>query len=1013
MNIKTIIKVTAMAAVLIISAAALMTPVAAQENCVSDALRADVRTYAGETWRTSPGHVERWTRVLAAFGENNAYSSNPMTVSEAQAQANRGLQRWVPIPQALTCLAQAPEPEPEVEVVVVQPETVQPLTAEVTPASVNLPTYPAPTAHSGWFGWNAPKGNQIRRVTGSGPVPAQCATKANKVRQDIIDNNWHISTMRKHWYELHTDRRSWWFSTVKNIGCNVKQSWDDPDGYAKCVGIGDRTAYNQGGPNGEASGQWQWTRAPLPSIYAAQGAYASYDDWGNKNPQPVQYGVLQCGTASEQTGGSGPTASLNFRVPSLLTTHTLNEGDAAVEISSNLRDASGYVEYTVVFGEGTAKMGVDYKVEMRGRYKYYDSDTFRSRSSWQEVNPNHSRMRVQLSNGTGFHNIRITPLTDSLRGEGPETVIVKFEKPTPQINTLSYKKSYCARHANSCSGRGCKPACLEQTGDHYELSSMTGSGFHGYQPWSDPAKRQVTLTINDRAGGNTLAGVDKSVTVNSIELVEGTKAPELRRGCRGRFGFSDQEWCSGYHTILTWTAPNHVCIYGALEMTGGNTNPGFARGDLGDFNGSSVLRDRATGVGRTHILCGSGSKQVYLRTHSDSHNEGTETANITFKVDRVLEETQWLRPSSVHVTPGVLTITNDGPLPKEWLARYGHVVASDTVDAVSDRVKLDRTPGDATVELGAVPIEGEAIYDESVIIEGSTFNVTSQDRNGATVSAWGKVTASSFNATVGDMSLSGDTTYGMAGVDYAANGWMFGVGFGHANGEGTTSTDYMIDSGLMTVFPYGSITMGNTQLWSTVGYGEGDINLKRTTDMATEDLGTADTTWMMAAVGARSKVTDGDNLDLSVVGDAFWTGIDSEKVAGFESSESSSHRERVGLEADLQWDALTMTPTVFARMDGGDVGSETSVELEGDLRWEVLQDLTVSGSGSHVLDSENEFRSYSLGLEWSTQYGTPSLSYTQEDIYTLGWRKPFKGGSVGIETRPQNESAHMSLNVVF
>ena len=1000
MTIKTIAKVTV--------TAALMMPVAAQATCVSDALRADVRTYAGETWRTSPGHVERWSRVLAAFGESNAYSSNPMTVSEAQAQANRGLQRWVPIPAALTCLAQAPEPEVDVVVEEVE-QPAQPLTAEVTPASVDLPTYPAPTAHSGWFGWNAPKGNQIRRVTGSGPVPAQCATKANKVRQDIIDNNWHISTMRKHWYELHSDRRTWWYQSVRKNGTCPARVY----GLTSCVTPGDRVAHNARGPNGEAPGTWQWSKSPLPDHFSA--LHGSFGDFGQKNPHTdvEQYGVLQCGTASEQTGGSGPTASMHVNVSGRPTTHAVNEGAAAVEISSNLSSGPGWTEYTVVFGEGTAKMGVDYKVEMRGRYKYYDSDTFRSRSSWQEVNPNHSRMRVQLSSGNDFYNIRITPLTDSLHGEGPETVIVKFEKPTPQINTLSYKKSYCARHANSCSGRGCKPACLEQTGDHYELSSMTGSGFHGYQPWSDPAKRQVTLTINDRAGGNTLAGVDKSVTVNSLKLVEGTKAPELRRGCRGRFGFSDQEWCSGYHTILTWTAPNHVCIYGALEMTGGNTNPGFARGDLGDFNGSSVLRDRATGVGRTHILCGSGSRQVYLRTHSDNHDEGTETANITFKVDRVLEETQWIRPSSVHVTPGVLTITNDGPLPKEWLARYGHVVASDAVDAVSDRVKLDRTPGDATVALGAVPVEGEAIYNESVIIKGSSFNVTSQDRNGATVSAWGKVTASSFNATVGDMSLSGDTTYGMAGVDYAANGWMFGVGFGHANGEGTTSTDYMIDSGLMTVFPYGSITMGNTQLWSTVGYGEGDINLKRTTDMATEDLGTADTTWMMAAVGARSKIADGDNLDLSVVGDAFWTGIDSEKVAGFESSESSSHRERVGLEAGLQWDALTMTPTVFARMDGGDVGSETSVELEGDLRWEALQDLTVSGSGSHVLDSENEFRSYSLGLEWSTQYGTPSLSYTQEDIYTLGWRKPFKGGSVGFETRPQNESAHMSLNVVF
>ena len=82
-------------------------------SCVSDALLADARLAASETWRTSPGHVERWSRVLAAFGESNAYSSNPMTVAEAQAQADRGLKRWVPVASALECLENPPQEQPE------------------------------------------------------------------------------------------------------------------------------------------------------------------------------------------------------------------------------------------------------------------------------------------------------------------------------------------------------------------------------------------------------------------------------------------------------------------------------------------------------------------------------------------------------------------------------------------------------------------------------------------------------------------------------------------------------------------------------------------------------------------------------------------------------------------------------------------------------------------------------------------------------------------------------------
>ena len=75
--------------------------------CVSPSLLADVKGYAGENRPNSPDHVERWSRVLAAFGESNSYSNNPMTLAEAQAQADRGLQRWVPVVEALECLARA------------------------------------------------------------------------------------------------------------------------------------------------------------------------------------------------------------------------------------------------------------------------------------------------------------------------------------------------------------------------------------------------------------------------------------------------------------------------------------------------------------------------------------------------------------------------------------------------------------------------------------------------------------------------------------------------------------------------------------------------------------------------------------------------------------------------------------------------------------------------------------------------------------------------------------------
>ncbi len=126
---------------------------AEEPSCVSDALLADAQLAATETWRTSPGHVERWSRVLAAFGESNGYSSNPMTIAEAQAQANRGLKRWAPVASALECLANPPQEEPQQE----EEETVTPTTPELSlragsavdeggPATFTLTADPAPSA---------------------------------------------------------------------------------------------------------------------------------------------------------------------------------------------------------------------------------------------------------------------------------------------------------------------------------------------------------------------------------------------------------------------------------------------------------------------------------------------------------------------------------------------------------------------------------------------------------------------------------------------------------------------------------------------------------------------------------------------------------------------------------------------------------------------------------------------------------------------------------------------------
>ena len=71
---------------------------------VDPALIADVKSYAAETHHGTD-HVERWNRVLDAFGVIQHTST--MTAQEAQTYADKGWNRWIPVVTALTALEQS------------------------------------------------------------------------------------------------------------------------------------------------------------------------------------------------------------------------------------------------------------------------------------------------------------------------------------------------------------------------------------------------------------------------------------------------------------------------------------------------------------------------------------------------------------------------------------------------------------------------------------------------------------------------------------------------------------------------------------------------------------------------------------------------------------------------------------------------------------------------------------------------------------------------------------------
>ena len=259
-------------------------------SCVSDALLADAQLAASETWRTSPGHVERWSRVLAAFGVDNAYSHNPMTVAEAQAQADRGLKRWAPVAPALECLAAAPEEQPE------QAE-VQP----VTPATPEIGLSAGSAVDEG--------GNATFTVTAA-PAPQSDLTIAWTVAQsgEYLDAPGAGS---------RTVTLTAGATSADLAVATVDDAADEADGSVS-VTLESGTGYTLASGKGSAAVAVRDNDEPVVSIAAGNGVTEGTSASFTVSASPVPAAPLDVTLAVAQSGdfaASGETGSRTVTVP--------------------------------------------------------------------------------------------------------------------------------------------------------------------------------------------------------------------------------------------------------------------------------------------------------------------------------------------------------------------------------------------------------------------------------------------------------------------------------------------------------------------------------------------------------------------------------------------------------------------------------------------------------------------------------------------------------------------------
>ena len=301
---------------------------------------------------------------------------------------------------------------------------------------------------------------------------------------------------------------------------------------------------------------------------------------------------------------------------------------------------------------------------------------------------------------------------------------------------------------------------------------------------------------------------------------------------------------------------------------------------------------------------------------------------------------------------------------------------------------------------------------------GSSFSLTGQpDGSGGSMAFWGRASQGSFDGREGTFSLDGTATTAMLGADYARGRWLIGLALAQSEGEGdyrdtramprppeqicsenrelcdgaVRTGDGEVEASLTAAVPYAALQVSERlKLWGAAGYGAGEVTLK--TELG-ERLN-SDTSWRMAAAGMRGDLlappAEGSGPALAATSDALWTRTSSEKTNQLAASESDVTRLRVGLEGSYHLaleDGASLVPKleVGARHDGGDAETGFGVELGGGVKWTAPgMGLILDVSGRTLLahgDDDLKDRGFSAALAYDPAPATgrgASLSLRQD-----------------------------------
>lgn len=255
--------------------------------------------------------------------------------------------------------------------------------------------------------------------------------------------------------------------------------------------------------------------------------------------------------------------------------------------------------------------------------------------------------------------------------------------------------------------------------------------------------------------------------------------------------------------------------------------------------------------GVLRIAPGATSAIIEVAVLPDSHDEGSE--QLSLELSRAYG-------AMLERATAIGTITNQGPIPKAWTARFARAFAEQSVDAIQWRFSSQRPDGlSGSIAGHAINADGPSADTAPVwsrdaalfsddhwpgtgpeprsqgiadLVSGTSLSLSANGSQHGDVSIWAQGSVAGFDVAQTPVSVDGYMTTGFLGIDVAHGPLLSGVMLSHTRADGgydASSDSGDVRSTLTGVFPYARFEFSErTSLWAMVGHGEGDMKMTPT-----------------------------------------------------------------------------------------------------------------------------------------------------------------------------------------